>query len=91
MVFEKAWEIVDDLAGIDCGLCGVPRCADLARRLFRGNYTTENICRILTEDKWKTDVIMAKLQWLDGFFMDEENVPLPSLEELKSLLHGKLL
>jgi hypothetical protein len=42
------------------------------------------------EDYWRADYILARLQWLDGFFMHEENVPLPSLETLKTILHEKL-
>jgi len=43
------------------------------------------------EQQWSAEHILARLQWLDGFFMHEENVSLPSLETLKTILHGKLL
>jgi hypothetical protein len=46
---------------------------------------------VVPESYWKPDVILARLQWLDGFFMHEENVSLPSLESLKTILHKKLL
>jgi len=43
------------------------------------------------EDYWRSEHILARLQWLDGFFMHEENVPLPSLETLKTILQEKLM
>ncbi|HIA47979.1 MAG TPA: hypothetical protein EYN96_08410 [Candidatus Hydrogenedentes bacterium] len=43
------------------------------------------------ESYWRADKILARLQWLDGFFMHEENVSLPSLETLKTILHEKLI
>lgn len=43
------------------------------------------------ENYWRADKILARLQWLDGFFMHEENVSLPALETLKTILHEKLL
>lgn len=46
---------------------------------------------VIPEPYWKADVILARLQWLDGFFMHEENVSLPSLENLKTILYKKLL
>lgn len=43
------------------------------------------------EKQWRAEHILARLQWLDGFFMHEENVSLPSLETLKTILHEKLI
>jgi len=43
------------------------------------------------EKDWEEDAIISTLHWLDGFFMDQENVPLPSLELIKTILHDKLL
>jgi len=43
------------------------------------------------EEKWSSPEILTQLQWLDGFFMPDENAPLPSLEKLKTILHERLL
>lgn len=41
------------------------------------------------EPLWRADVILSRLQWLDGFFDDDET--LPSLGELRAILHERLL
>lgn len=46
---------------------------------------------IIPEKEWDSEDILSTLQWLDGFFMEQENVPLPSLELMKTILHEKLL
>ncbi len=43
------------------------------------------------EENWSSVEILTQLQWLDGFFMPEENAPLPSLERLKTILHERLM
>ena len=42
------------------------------------------------EKLWRAEHILSRIQWLDGFFMHEENVSLPSLETLKTILHDRL-
>jgi hypothetical protein len=49
----------------------------------------ETLCK--PEGTWNGAEILCRLQWLDGFFMSEENAPLPSLEKLKTILHDRLL
>ena len=43
---------------------------------------------VAPEVKWRADVIMARLQWLDGFFEDDE--ALPSLAKLRAALIARL-
>ena len=43
------------------------------------------------EKEWNSEDILSTLHWLDGFFMEQENVPLPSLELIKTMLHDKIL
>lgn len=41
------------------------------------------------EQMWRAEVILARLQWLDGFF--ENGAALPSMERLRTTLHERLL
>jgi hypothetical protein len=45
----------------------------------------------VSEKEWDSEEILSTLHWLDGFFMEQENVPLPSLELIKTILHQKIL
>lgn len=43
---------------------------------------------VAPEVNWRTDVIMARLQWLDGFFEDEGTMP--TLNKLRDALIARL-
>ena len=47
------------------------------------NWLLKDVDRLRTlltisEKEWDSEEILSTLQWLDGFFMEQENVPLPS-------------